>query len=205
MFIAGCSSHEKNVYQILETTVVIEADFEQQQQPMNELEVQEKKIFDQIMEIGLKEHDEVKKLADEAINNLEQRKELLDKEKESLQKSEEEFKKAHEEIEQIRKEEVKEVAQELEQLMNDRFAAYYKMYDAYVKGLEEDKRIYEMLKNENVDMTELEKQIAASNEAYQLVQEYNILFNEITEKFNNKKIEFYEAAGFQIVDEEKVE
>ncbi|KRG10910.1 YkyA family protein [Lederbergia galactosidilytica] len=196
--VAACSSPEENVYQIMEDAAAQENAFEKQQKPMNKLESEEKALFDEIMELGMKEFDQIQKLSNEALTNLDERENLIKKEKEALGKSKEEFKKAKAELDKIKDGELKEEAQQLATLMDDRYSAYDTLYSAYLTGLSEDKKIYELMKDEELSMEKLEEQIETSNNAYEKVRDANDTFNEKTEEFNEKKLDFYNKAGFKI-------
>ncbi|WP_062105262.1 YkyA family protein [Bacillus niameyensis] len=198
MMMTACSSPEDNIYQIIEETAVKEVDFEKQQEPMKELEIKEKELFDQIMELGMKELDEIQQLADDALANLDEREKLLTKEQEAINQSKEEFEKASTEISKIKDDKLKNEALELDKLMKTRFNAYESLNEAYLNGLAEDRKIYDMVKKEDLKLEDLEKQIEASNKAYEAVLISNEEFNEATEKFNAAKLDFYKAAGFKI-------
>ncbi|MCJ8006117.1 YkyA family protein [Lederbergia wuyishanensis] len=196
--LTACTSSGDNIYKALEATAAKEADFENQQEPLKKLETSEKEIFDQIMELGMKEFDQISKLADNAIANLDQREEHLKKEKNSIEESKKEFHLATEEFKKIKDEKLKNQANELQELMNKRYESYDKLYSAYLNGLQEDRKIYEIIKNEDLKLEDLEAQIEASNKAYENVFEANQHFNEQTEKFNKAKLKFYEDSGLKI-------
>lgn len=194
----GCSSPADNIYDILEETVAKESDFEKQQAPMMELEIEEIALFDEIMELGMKEFETIVELANQALANLDQREELLNKEKAALEQSQLEFEKINEQIDDMKDGTLKNSAIELKKLMQDRFDSYDNLYEAYLNGLNEDRKIYSLVQNEDLELESLEKQIEASNKAYESVFEFNDIFNEKTEQFNKAKLEFYEEAGFKI-------
>ncbi|GIN74185.1 hypothetical protein J14TS2_46600 [Bacillus sp. J14TS2] len=196
--VAACSSAEENVYKIIEDAASEENAFEKQQKPMNKLESDEKALFDEIMELGMKEFDQIQKLSDEALSNLDEREKLIKKESEALEKSKEEFQKAKTELDKIKDEKLKADAQQLAEVMDARYSAYDTLNSAYLTGISEDKKIYELLKDEELSMEKLEEQIEISNSAYEKVREANDTFNDKTEEFNEKKLDFYDKAGFDI-------
>ncbi|MBW8348691.1 YkyA family protein [Bacillus sp. IITD106] len=198
VFLSACSSNEDHIYQTLEATAAKETDFEKQQQPLTKLETNEKKLFDQILDLGMKDFEQISKLADDALANLKQREEHLKKEKESIEKAKEEFKLAAEEFNKIKDEKLKQKANELQEIMNTRYESYEKLYSAYMNGLAEDRKIYEMIKNEDLKLEDLQTQIEASNKAYENVVELNSQFNDQTEKFNKAKVKFYKDLGLKV-------
>lgn len=198
VMVAACSSPEENVYQIIEDAASEENAFVKQQKPMNKLESDEKALFDEIMELGMKEFDQIQKLSDEALSNLDEREKLIKKESETLENSKEEFQKAKTELDKIKDEKLKEDAEQLAELMDARYSAYDTLFSAYLTGIAEDKKIYELMKDEELSMEKLEEQIEISNSAYEKVREANDTFNDKTEEFNEKKLDFYNKAGFNI-------
>ncbi len=131
--IAACQqdpSPEEKMYDHLEKTVELEDEFVAQQEPMTSLEEQEKKIYDQIIELGTSEMDQIQSLADDAIELINERRELLDSEKESIQAAQEEFAKVEALIDEIEGEETKEKAEQLNSTMKNRYEVYDKLYEA---------------------------------------------------------------------------
>jgi len=201
LLLSGCvngQSTEEKIYQLLENVVKIEKDFKDQQQPLLELEQKEKDIYDQILELGLKEKDQINSLADEAINLSAERKNLLDKEKESIDKSKTEFEGFKNLISEIKDESLKEEASALYSIMEERYEIHKQLYDKYVEAIKLDEELYNMLKDEDVSLDILEPQIEKINSIYSEVYSLNDQFNELTSKYNDGKIKFYQNAGLNI-------
>lgn len=198
IIITGCSSAEKNIFQTIEATAMKEEQFEKQQEPIKKLETEEKALYDEIMDIGMNDIDHIVSLADEALANLNKREEYINKEKESLIASKKEFAKTADHIKKIKDEQLKEQAKQLDKIMNDRFDAYDQLYTAYLNGLTEDRKIYEMVKDQELTIDDLQNQIEQSNKVYETVYDLNKLFNEETEKFNQAKLKFYQDSGLEI-------
>ncbi|WP_312096873.1 YkyA family protein, partial [Niallia sp.] len=79
-------------------------------------------------------------------------------------------------------------------------------YNNYIEGLNSDKKLYEMFKDEEVNMEDLEEQVKKINKTYEMVYENNQTFNELTKKYNELKVDFYNEAGIKIkMNEEKEE
>lgn len=55
-----------------------------------------------------------------------------------------------------------------------------------------------MLQNKDLEMKQLETQIAKINKSYQSVMEQNNEFNKLTEQYNDLKIKFYEEAELNV-------
>jgi len=205
MLLAGCSTFQstnEKIYEKLEKVVVLEKEFKEQQEPLVALEKKEQKIYSQIVSLDLESMDGINKLADEALASLEKRKKLMDKEQESIKKSEKAFKTVQANIEDIKDEKLKKKADELYQTMLARYDAHEKLYNNYLKGLENDEKLYRLFKAEDLSIDDLEKQIATINDIYDEVLDNNKEFNSLTEKYNKEKIEFYKQAGMEVEEEQ---
>ncbi|MDR7076449.1 hypothetical protein J2Y03_001452 [Neobacillus niacini] len=194
------TSAEK-MYQVLEKVVQAEKEFEEQQQPLVALEKQEKEKYNQIMAIGLKQHDEIIKLSDEALSIIEKRRVHLQKEKDSINASKTEFRKAEEIKSKIKDTEQKKKAEDLFEIMENRYIVHNQLSTDYSNALDSDKELYLMLKDENISYERLEMQVTKLNTAYQQVSDANDEFNKLTAQYNEKKLEFYIEAGLKLEDD----
>jgi Putative cell-wall binding lipoprotein len=204
MILSGCTSKEKNaeeLYQVLESVVDAEKEFEEQQEPLVELEKQEKDIYNQIMELGMKQHKEIVKLSDEALLLIEKRRDHLQKEMDSINASEEKFKKAEEIKNKIKDPDQKRSAEDLFVIMTNRYKVHKQLSKEYSNALDRDKELYLMLKKENISYDKLETHVTELNTTYQKVAAANEEFNELTAQYNEKKLEFYKKAGLNLENE----
>lgn len=202
--LSGCISEQSSaekLYKALEKVAAAEKQFEEQQEPLTVLEKQERDIYNKIMALGMKQHDEIVKLADEALVMVEKREDHLIKETESIKKSEEEFKKVGEIKEQLEEPKQKQKADELFDIMLKRYQAHSQLAKDYSEALVKDKELYTLLKNKNISFQELEKQVTTLNETYQKVLKVNEEFNTLTDQYNAKKLEFYQVSGLEIAEE----
>lgn len=193
--VSGCVSSDEKIYEALEQTAVKESDFEKLQQPLADLELKEKSLFDEMMALGMKDFEEITKLADEAIGNLDQRESLMKKEKEAMDASKSQFDQFNSQINQIKDEKVKKQAEQLKKVMEDRYESHENLYKSYLDGLAEDRKIYNLIKDKELKIEDLEVQIESTNKVYEKVFTYNEEFNLLTEKFNEAKASFYKEAG----------
>lgn len=197
----GCVSKEETterMYQALENVVEAEKAFEEQQEPLVELEKQEKEIYDRIMALGMKQHDEIVKLADEALSIIDRRRDHLQMEIDSINASKIEFKQVEDIKNEIDDTEQKKKASELMEIMRDRFKVHDQLTKDYSSALENDEELYLMLKNETVSYEKLEEHVTNLNTIYQKVYDANEKFNALTVKYNEKKLEFYKEAGLKL-------
>jgi len=186
LILAGCIGKKtpvEKMYDVLEEVVSKEKVFEEQQEPLVTLEKKEKEIYDQIIELGMKEYDQIVKLSDDAIILTDQRKNHMEKETKSLKESEQVFKKAAAIKDEFDDPELTKIANELSDIMMQRYQAH--------------KELYMMFKNKNLPLEDLEGQVKKLNETYKKVFDTNEKFNKLTEQYNNKKLSFYKKAGLK--------
>jgi hypothetical protein len=201
---SGCGREQSTadkLYKALENVATAEKQFEDQQEPLKILESQEREIYKKIMKLGMKQHEEIVKLADEALVMVEKREAHIKKETDSIKQSEEEFKKVGVIKERLVDTEQKKKADELNEIMLKRYQAHEQLTNHYSDALVKDKELYKMLKDKNISFEELEKQVITLNETYQKVLNLNEEFNTLTVQYNAKKLEFYQSAGLQIEEE----
>ncbi|MEH7445181.1 YkyA family protein [Bacillus sp. JJ1122] len=204
--LAGCMDRqtpEEKMFEELEKVVSTEKVFEDQQDPLVELEKQEKEIYEQIISLGMKEYDQIVKLADEALTIADKREEHIEKEKESIKKSEQEFKNVSNIAEEIEDPSLKKQASELQATMKERYKIHDELYKNYKQGLQYDKELYEMLKDKDLSFEKLEEQINKVNKVYESVLKNNQEFNDRTDRYNKEKMDFYKKAGIEVNTETK--
>lgn len=202
----GCLNRQKpaeEMFEILERVVQIEKTFQDQQDPLVNLEKEEKELYKKISELNTQEnHDEIVTLSESAITIAQKRQEHIDLERKSIMESKQEFNTVMDIIEKIEEAKLKEQAMSLYDLMQERYDIHEKLYESYARGLTNDIELYTLLKNEVVENELLESQVNKVNEAYQEVLTHNEAFNEKTEQYNIAKLQFYQSAGLDIqVDE----
>ncbi|WP_251548989.1 YkyA family protein [Neobacillus muris] len=197
---AGCSHQQtptKEMYDVLEEAASKEKTFEEQQEPLTELEGKEKELYQQIISLGMKEYSQISKLSDEAVSSAEKRKELFEKETKSIKESEKTFKKGSSIKGRIDDPGLKKSADHLYGTMTERYRAHESLYKAYMESIKNDIHLYKMFKNKDVPVDELENQVEKANKSYNEVYTANEKFNKLTKDFNKEKLSFYKQAGLQ--------
>lgn len=194
----GGESAEEKIHNHLEKAVSLEADFEEQQGEITKLEKQEQKLYSQIIDLGMDEFEKIKELSQKAVKVIDQRKEKIKVEKESIEASKEEFNKIKKPIGNLEEQDVKDKAEAIYKLMNNRYKAYDDLYKAYTKSLELEKELYNMLQKEELEQEDLTAQITSINETYEKVFDANDKFNEDTVAYNDLKKDFYKVAEINV-------
>lgn len=197
---SGCINKEpeQKMYDALEKVVAAEQVFKEQQDPLVQIEQQEKKIYDEIISLSMKEFDKIKELSNEAIDLVEQRKEHMEKERESIEQSKQEFEKTEDIINSFDDSTLKKTAENLYGIMIERYDVHDELYTNYMASIELDKELYELFKQEDVTIEQLEAQIAKINDSYEKVLNDNEQFNVKTEEYNEAKLNFYKEAGIDV-------
>lgn len=197
----GVSTQEK-IYEHLEESVHLEAEFEELQDQIVALEEKEQDIYNQISELGKDDLEEIKKLSQDAIESVEERSNIITLEKESINASQEEFEKVKDLIDELDEEAMKKKAEEMYGVMMDRYEAYENLHTAYIETLKQEEELYLLFQSEEVEHEELSEQITMINEGYEKFLTENEKFNENTVAYNTLKEEFYDVANLDVKFEE---
>lgn len=201
LVLSGCFTQKTSadkMHSVLESVVSAEKGFVDQQEPLVSIEKQEKGIYDQIIGLGMKQYDQIVKLSDEAAALADQRKDHMELESQSLKKSKNIFKAVVNLKDNFDDPTLKKQANELYDLMMKRYEAHDDLYKEYSDGIKYDKELYGMLKNKNLPLEDLEKQVNKVNKTYENIFSANEKFNKLTEQYNSKKKSFYKKAGLII-------
>jgi hypothetical protein len=201
IILSGCLNQKttaEKMYEVMEKVVLEETTFENQQSPLVQAEKEEKQLYDQIISLGMKEYEQIVKLADEALLLVEKRKALMATETKSIEKSEVEFKKLLPYIEKLDDPTLKKDAKKLYKIMLQRYMLHEKLNQTYSDATKLDTDLYQMFKRKDLSMEDLENQINQINIKYEKIFEINKQFNLNTEEYNDLKLVFYQKAGFKI-------
>ena len=201
LFLAACSgdSVTNTMYEHLEKSVELEEPFIESQQQLISLDSKEQEIYGQLIELSADEMDKVNELADEAITTINERKEILAEELTIMSEANEEFSNVKELVEKLKEDDQIEKAEKLVNTMEKRYATFKELNEISVSSLDENEKLYQLFKNEELTEEELKEQITAVNEVYDQETELSNNFNQLTEQYNQEKREFYESTDLNIV------
>ncbi|MCL6571263.1 MAG: YkyA family protein [Bacillus sp. (in: Bacteria)] len=200
IILAGCVKQKtpvEKMYDVLEKVVASEKEFEEQQDPLVTLEKKEKELYDQIINLGMKEYDQIVKLADEALTLADKRKEHMENETNSIKESEREFREVKDLKVEFEEPALTELANKLYEIMMKRYQAHEVLYKEYSEALTYDKELYVMFKNKDLTLEDLEVQVNKLNKTYKKIFDANENFNMLTEQYNEKKQLFYQKSGLK--------
>ncbi|WP_280770766.1 YkyA family protein [Salipaludibacillus daqingensis] len=181
------------IYDYLEESVQKEIEIEDKQGPLTEAETNEMEWYGEML--ALSNIEDIEPLVDEAIASADERKSLVEEEQLIMEQSFSIFQEAEAFTEDINDEDAKNYADEFVIIMNNRYDTYEELYDTYLQSIEEDILLYEMVKDEEVELEELQEQHEMVNEMYNEISELNEQFNQLTAEFNDTKLAFYNEAG----------
>ncbi|TFE03642.1 hypothetical protein E2491_02325 [Jeotgalibacillus sp. R-1-5s-1] len=200
IFLSGCvfgSQAEEEIGGILETAVTEEEGYVQAQNELRELEAAEQELYNEIMALSMEEFETVSELADEALANLDEREEQLNAEAEAVNQSSEVFQEVEPLISDLETEELQSHVESMVETMNERYTIHEDLSAAYAESLGLNRELYNMLKEEDLELEELENQITLVNEQNSIIIELNDDFNEATTEYNELKSAFYEMAEIE--------
>ncbi|KOP83934.1 hypothetical protein AN957_10325 [Cytobacillus solani] len=205
LLLSGCFNKltpVEKIYNVLEKVVSTENVFKEQQEPLVELEQQEKEIYDKIISLGMKEVNEINRLSDQATAIVDKRRDHMNKEQQSIAASQKEFNKILPLINEIEESALKEKAEKLYDTMTERYKIHDELYQHYLEGVKLDKELYLMFKKEDLQLEQLDTQITKINEIYAKILEENEEFNKKTKEYNDAKLSFYKESGLKIETKE---
>ncbi len=135
------------------------------------------------------------KLSGEALKMVNERKKYMETETKSLQESEKEFKEVSPLLKDINNKKLKTKANQLYKIMIDRYKTHHNLSKEYLQGVAEDQKLYKMFKKQNVSVDSLKTQVEKVNSVYKSIYASNDQFNQLTQEYNDKKLQFYKSAG----------
>ncbi|NGP44401.1 hypothetical protein G4V62_05320 [Bacillaceae bacterium SIJ1] len=206
--LAACSfgtTPAEDMYEHLEESLALEQGFQEQQEPLVELEEKEQQIYEEIITYTTEEMDKISALAEEGLNVIEEREELLLKEKESMEASEEQFKNVQPLVDELETDELKQAAEELIAVIEERYATYQSLHEVYMKALTLEKEMYTMITDEDMTMDAFTEQVNKINTSYEEISGLNSTFNDLTNQYNTLKPAFYELAELDVTFEKQGE
>lgn len=194
LIVSACgNSAEEELFEHIEEAIALELEFEQQQEPLVEAEEREHELFEEMVQLGLGEMDEIEEKVNEALELASERKERMETERESIESAYAQLMEGEEMIEEVESAHQDE-GKAVFEAMQGRYEVHKELYDNYLQAIALDEELYTMFLNEDLSFEELEEQINDVNELYRTINENKEAFNDQTERFNEAKEQFYESA-----------
>lgn len=186
----GASAHEQ-LSQALSDIYEKEQGYRDAQKELASLEKKEQATFNEVMALTQEDTEKVKTFVSELNDSVEQRLALLEEEKQSMNTASEKVSAIEDVSSEVKDKKSKTSIEELENAMEDRYAAHKKVTTEYEALTEQQTLLYEMLLNEETKQEDLQKQVAEVNSQNDKVQEAIQTFNDSTIAINELKSNVY--------------
>lgn len=199
VLLSACGGEpSEKIHNNLEKSVEIESKAGEKQDAIIKLEKKEKVIYDKLIALGDKDMKDIQKLSDDAITNIDKRKDLIDEEKDSMDESKKNFEEIKGQIDKLETDKEKSRAKKMYKTMENRFSIYNKLNKAYLKSLTEEKKMYKLLAQKDATHEQVSSQIKEVNTTYEKLIETNKDFNAKTKAYNDEKKAFYQATDLDV-------
>ncbi|RCW63386.1 YkyA family protein [Saliterribacillus persicus] len=186
---------KEEIYTHLEESVILEEAFAEQQEPLILLEEEEARLYEEIINSSINELDAAIEKAKEAIMLTDERESMVKIETQSIDAAKLEFDKIEPLIQDIENVAARRKAEDMYNVMQERYDAYYMLNEVYHESILQDRKLYELLLKEDLTEQELTNQVDNVNSQYDTVTDFNRLFNEKTDNYNYLKSQFYELTS----------
>lgn len=193
LLLAGCSfnaSTKDKVSKVLGEMYDAEGTYRDSQKELKVLEEEEQKLFTKTMELTQEEKDQLEENIAQLQEIVEERTEKIEQEKEAMEKAKEmvsDFDKIEEKLETAEQKEI----EKLKEAVRERYETHTSIVDEYEALTAMQKELYNMLVEEETNITTLNEQVGKINEQNEKVITAIKEFNEQTENVNEIRDEVY--------------
>ena len=194
LLLSACTFGESTDTQLSNVLSVVyekEEGYRDAQEELSELETQEQKTFNEVMELTQKDKEKVATLANELQTSVSKRLSLIEQETESMESAEASLSAFEELLNDTKDEEIKSLLEELKEALNNRFDEHNLVTEEYLKLAELQQSLYELLPNEETKQIDLQDQVDLVNSQNEKVQSAIQAFNESTQEVNRIKETIY--------------
>lgn len=195
--LVGCSIGSSVEQQLADVMTVVnnaEQDYRDAQTELASLEQSEQQLFNETMKLTQQQQEELtvkvaglEELLGKRLKKLKQEETSIGKAKASSRNLDTILKKADEHV--------KDDIEKLQAAVNERYTSHAEFITAYKKMASLQQQLYEMLRAEGTQLTELTSLVDEVNTQNETVQSTVTLFNDLTEKVNILKDDVF--AGLQ--------
>lgn len=198
----GCTkSIEEKIYMDFEDAVKLEMKVPELNQTLIELEGIESTLYSQIISEGKSSNQEVQNLISNALQNCEDRKEIVNNESSIMKESYEKSTESKKKIEKLDDTKVLEQAEKVQKLFNDRYYTFTVFEKSYQETITCEEKLYHLLKLEQQNLREVEEYVAEINNLYNTNKKYQKKFTELSSQLNLEKNVLYELLEINIKKE----
>lgn len=194
LLLSACSFGEKTeekLSSILSETYQLESDYRDVQKPLAETELKEQANFQSMMELTQDQKEELTVLVEETAKLLEERLVLVEKEKTAINQASDKLADIKLLISETKRESEKSNIELVEEALKNRYEAYGNLTEQYTTLANLQENLYNMLIEEDVEVSSIQKQVMEVNKQNEVVQQAVQNFNDLTAKLNQVKEEVF--------------
>lgn len=194
LLLSACSFGEKTeekLSSILSETYQLESDYRDVQKPLAETELKEQANFQSMMELTQDQKEELTVLVEETAKLLEERLVLVEKEKTAINQASDKLADIKLLISETKRESEKSNIELVEEALKNRYEAYGNLTEQYTTLADLQENLYNMLIEEDVEVSSIQKQVMEVNKQNEVVQQAVQNFNDLTAKLNQVKEEVF--------------
>ncbi|MDM5154522.1 YkyA family protein [Bacillus sp. DX1.1] len=201
--LSGCfgSKPEEDLYVAFENAAKQEKTLFEDAKKLETLEKKGQELYVQIIKEGKDQNEIVAQKLDQAATNIDDREKVLKSEKDSLDKAQKETKSVQSHVNKIEDKNLQKQATEVQEAYKNRYGAFQKMNDSYVKSMTLEKELYTKLRVKETKLKEISEKVKAVNQLNEEIQKEKEKFNRYTKEYNEEKLAFYKEAKIKIKEE----
>lgn len=190
LLLSACSfgeSTQEKLSDVLTEIYEAEEGYREVQTSLKETELKEQGNFQSMMELTQDQKEELSAQVDATANLLEERMTLVEKEKDSISKAKEKLTDLESVISDAKEESEKESIRSVEDAFKNRYDSYDKLVEQYNSLASLQDALYNMLLDEEADVSKIQEQVAEVNKQNEAVQQAVQEFNDLTTQLNEVK------------------
>ncbi|PGE99929.1 hypothetical protein COF51_30735 [Bacillus pseudomycoides] len=201
--LSGCFGEkpEENLFVAFENAAKQEKSLFEDAKKLETLEKQGQELYAQIIKEGKEHNEAVAKKLDQAVLNVGEREKILKNEKDALEKAQKETNSVQSNVEKIEDKKIQKQAKKVEESYKNRYDAFQKMNESYVKSMAIEKELYAKLKVKETKLKEIGEKVKAVNQLTEEMQKEKEKFNGYTKEYNEGKLAFYKEAKIKVKEQ----
>ncbi|MGG3521476.1 YkyA family protein [Bacillus pseudomycoides] len=201
--LSGCFGEkpEENLFVAFENAAKQEKSLFEDAKKLETLEKQGQELYAQIIKEGKEHNEAVAQKLDQAVLNVGEREKILKNEKDALEKAQKETNSVQSNVEKIEDKKIQKQAKKVEEAYKNRYDAFQKMNESYVKSMAIEKELYAKLKVKETKLKEIGEKVKAVNQLTEEMQKEKEKFNGYTKEYNEGKLAFYKEAKIKVKEQ----
>ncbi|CAI8916294.1 MULTISPECIES: YkyA family protein [Bacillus] len=201
--LSGCFGEkpEENLFVAFENAAKQEKSLFEDAKKLETLEKQGQELYAQIIKEGKEHNEAVAPKLDQAVLNVGEREKILKNEKDALEKAQKETNSVQSNVEKIEDKKIQKQAKKVEEAYKNRYDAFQKMNESYVKSMAIEKELYAKLKVKETKLKEIGEKVKAVNQLTEEMQKEKEKFNGYTKEYNEGKLAFYKEAKIKVKEQ----